>query len=96
MYFIFILFFLAVAILVFIPAVLLSVIRTVLSLLGITFGSRRRGRASSSRTSSGANSAHSGAAAGERRSAWGDNSRKKLFDKDEGEYVDFVEIKEDK
>ena len=95
MSFIFILFFLAVAILVVIPAVLLSVIRTVFSVLGVAFGPRRRGRASSSRTAGG-NSAHSGAAAGERRSAWGDNSRKKLFDKDEGEYVDFVEIKEDK
>ena len=95
MSFIFLLFFLAVAILVLIPAVLLSVIRTVFSVLGVAFGSRRRGRASSSHAAGG-NSAHSGATAGERRSSQGDNSRKKLFDKDEGEYVDFVEIKEDK
>lgn len=97
MSFIFLLLILALFVIILIPAFLFSAIRTILSMLGFMFTGKRRRSSSSSSSSYGGtdsfygNTTNSGQA-GQSSSA----SRKKMFDKDEGEYVDFEEIKEEK
>ena len=97
MSFIFLLLILALFVIILIPAFLFSAIRTILSMLGFMFtGKRRRSSSSSSSSYGGTGSFYSNTTnrgqAGQSSSA----SRKKMFDKDEGEYVDFEEIKEEK
>ncbi|MBQ8270399.1 MAG: DUF4834 family protein [Bacteroidaceae bacterium] len=95
MSFIFLLFIIAIFILLLIPTIIFSVIRTLLSILGFSLRGRKRGGSSSARGYS------HGADNGDRGSytKYGardnDSSRKKMFDKDEGEYVDFEEIKDE-
>lgn len=97
MSFIFLLLILALFVIILIPAFLFSAIRTILSMLGFMITGKRRRSSSSSSSSYGGtgsfygNTTNSGQA-GQSSSA----SRKKMFDKDEGEYVDFEEIKEEK
>lgn len=79
-------------IIILIPTFLFSVIRTILSMLGFLFtGKRRR---PSYREGSGSFYEHS--SNDSQRREHSSASRKKVFEKDEGEYVDFEEIKEDK
>lgn len=97
MSFIFLLLILALFVIILIPAFLFSAIRTILSMLGFMFTGKRRRSSSSSSSSYGGTGSFYGSStnsgqAGQSSSA----SRKKMFDKDEGEYVDFEEIKEEK
>lgn len=93
MSFIVLLLFLAIFIIILIPTFLLSVIRTIVSMLGFLFTGKRR-RASSYRDDSDSYYRNN---SGETKSrASSSVPHKKMFDKNEGEYVDFEEIKEDK
>lgn len=99
MSFIFLLLILALFVIILIPAFLFSAIRTILSMLGFLFTGKRHRSSSSSRSSSyggGTGSFYGQASAGGNAKPHSSAQRKKLFDKDEGEYVDFEEIKEDK
>ena len=91
---IFILLFLAIFIIILIPTFLLSVIRTIISMLGFLFTGKRR-RTTSYRNDS---DSYYRNTMGETKSRPSSSSapHKKMFDKNEGEYVDFEEIKEDK
>lgn len=84
--------FIAIFIIILIPTLLFSVIRTILSILGFMVRGKRRGGSASAgaqNDSFRSNNAY-------RNSEPGDVRRKKMFDKDEGEYVDFEEIKDEK
>lgn len=101
MTFIFLLIAIFIIVLLLIPTIIFSVIRTILSILGFTLHRRPRGNASSrgysqqGGTSGGtSSSAHNSSAHNSSGASRG--ARKKMFDKNEGEYVDFEEIKEDK
>lgn len=88
MSFIFFLILLAIFIIILVPTFLFSLIRTILSMLGFMFTGRRRRHTSSY---------ESGRQSAENKTSYSSStSRKKMFDKDEGEYVDFEEIKDDK
>lgn len=92
MTFIFFLLILFVFFLILVPTILFSVIRTIFSVLGVVFGSRSRGRRarrSDARSSASENYSHY-----EKPSSGGAKAHKKMFDKNEGEYVDFEEIKD--
>ena len=90
---IFILLFLAIFIIILIPTFLLSVIRTIISMLGFLFTGKRR-RTTSYRNDS---DSYYRNTMGETKSRASSSApHKKMFDKNEGESVDFEEIKEDK
>lgn len=97
MSFLLLLFILAIFIIVLIPTIIFSIIRTILSVLGFTLRGRKRGGASSyGGYSRGADGAESGDSSRTNyRTGGNDASRKKMFDKNEGEYVDFEEIKDE-
>ena len=91
-FYVFLFLILALFVIVLIPTILFSVIRTLFSILGFTFGGRkRRGKGTSSSSQSGY---ERGAETSSRNSKTADGQRKKMFDKNEGEYVDFEEIKD--
>lgn len=92
MSFIFFLLILAIFIIILIPTILFSVIRTIFSILGFINPARKR-RASSSRKESGYTRYEQTGGSSSQASA---SPRKKMFDKNEGEYVDFEEIKDEK
>lgn len=98
MSFIFLLLILAVFVIILIPAFLFSAIRTILSMLGFMFtGKRRRSSSSSSSSSYGGAGSFYGSSTNSGQAEQSSSvPRKKMFDKDEGEYVDFEEIKEEK
>lgn len=81
----YILFFLLV-ILVLLPTILISIVRSVLSIFGLNF--KRRSQHKNDTRKNGASFT---GGAGTKSSR--DGHRKKIFDKDDGEYVDFEEIK---
>lgn len=91
--FIFFLLTLALLIIVLIPTILFSVIRTLFSILGFMLGGRKR-RGKGNHSSSTQRGYESGAETRSRNSKTADGQRKKMFDKNEGEYVDFEEIKD--
>lgn len=85
---------LAFVIIILIPTFLFSLIRTILSMLGFLFtGKKRRSSYSSRNSDFGSYNQRNSSRAEQPSDA---SSRKKMFAKDEGEYVDFEEIKDDK
>ena len=84
---------LALFVVVFILTILFSVIRTLFSILGFVFGGHKR-RGKGNHSSSTQRGYESGAETRSRNSKTADGQRKKMFDKNEGEYVDFEEIKD--
>ena len=89
----YIFFILAIFIILLIPTMLFSLVRTLLSILGFCIGGRRRGRGASSGASSQSDRDYGGNASYRRNDAGAaGGQRKKVFDKDEGEYVDFEDI----
>lgn len=83
---------LAIFIIILIPTFLFSLIRTIVSMLAFLFTGKRRRTTSSAGRASGYYEQSSQNRERERSTS----SHKKMFDRDEGEYVDFEEIKEDK
>ena len=78
------------------PTILFSIVRTILSVLGLAFlGSRRRTRSARNGDSKTSSSSHSTYTHSERHSS-SPKEHKKMFARDEGEYVDFEEIKDEK
>lgn len=96
MTFIFLLFIIAIFVLLLIPTIIFSVIRTILSILGFTLHRRSRGNASSRGYSQQGGTSAGSSSSARNQSGASSGARKKMFDKSEGEYVDFEEIKEDK
>lgn len=76
-----------------VPTILFSLVRIVLSILGFSIGGRRRGGGT---TASQQRTRGHGEASSRRRGEGEESSsqRRKMFDADEGEYVDFEEIKD--
>ncbi len=88
MSFLFIIIFLAFFVILLLPAILLSIVRTVLSWFGLA--PKRKGTYYSHTTWSSTGQKDAGS---DRHGQNSPKERKKLFDKDEGEYVDYEEIK---
>lgn len=80
--------FVALFVILLIPTLIFSAIRTIFSIIGFLFGGKKR------TTRSGFEKRYDFRENNSRGSAADDvqYSRKKMFDKDEGEYVDFEEI----
>ncbi len=83
--------FMALVVLMLIPTLIYSLVRTLLSMLGFVFTGKKRKKRNDAPEGYGY---RGGGASGEEDTRSG--HKKKLFDKDEGEYVDFEEIKENK
>ena len=96
MTFIFLLIAIFIIVLLLIPTIIFSVIRTILSILGFTLHRRPRGNASSRGYSQQGGTSGGTSSSAHNSSGASRGARKKMFDKNEGEYVDFEEIKEDK
>lgn len=96
MTFIFLLIAIFIIVLLLIPTIIFSIIRTILSILGFTLHRRRRGNASSRGYSQQGGTSAGTSSSAHNSSGASRGARKKMFDKNEGEYVDFEEIKEDK
>lgn len=96
MTFIFLLIAIFIIVLLLIPTIIFSVIRTILSILGFTLHRRPRGNASSRGYSQQGGTSAGTSSSAHNSSGASRGARKKMFDKNEGEYVDFEEIKEDK
>lgn len=94
MSFIFFLIIIGIFILILIPTFIFSAIRTILSVLGFMFIGRKRRHSSSYNEERDFRYKHT--SNGGRDSSNSSAARKKMFEKNEGEYVDFEEIKEDK
>ena len=94
MSFIFFLIILGIFILILIPTFIFSAIRTILSMLGFMFIGRKRRHSSSHNEEK--NFHYKQTANSGRDSGSSSDVSKKMFEKNEGEYVDFEEIKEDK
>ena len=95
MAFIFFLLIFALLVILLIPTILFSVVRTLFSILGFSLGGRRKGRSKASESAY-KDDYDASASYRRRNSSAADGQRKKMFDKDEGEYVDFEEIKDEK
>lgn len=85
---------LALLVILLIPTILFSLVRVLFSILGFSIGGRRRGRRNSSESAQG--SAYDSTSYRHKRTSAADGQRRKVFDKDEGEYVDFEEFEDDK
>lgn len=96
MTFIFLLIAIFIIVLLLIPTIIFSVIRTILSILGFTLHRSPRGNASSRGYSQQGGTSAGTSSSAHNSSGASRGARKKMFDKNEGEYVDFEEIKEDK
>lgn len=78
---------------ILIPTFIFSFIRTLLSMLGFMFTGRRR-RTTSSYGKSNSDSGNRYTSNDKHKESASSAPRKKMFDKDDGEYVDFEEIKD--
>lgn len=92
-FFLILILFFGIFVLLLIPTLIISLIRTVVSMLGYLFtGKRRSHRGAGSYREE---PRHDGGySSGAHRHA--NNQQKRIFGNDEGEYVDFEEIKDDK
>lgn len=80
-------FFLALVILLLLPTILLSFVRSILSVFGFNFKHKRTNKSEAKKD----NASYTSYDANDRGVK--NRHRKKIFDKNEGEYVDFEEIK---
>lgn len=92
--FFFVIIFIALIVVLLVPALLFSVVRTILSMLGFVIGGKRHGSSSSSQQSYRGENTYGQSYKQSDSARSHDNRKKKMFDKDEGEYVDFEEIKD--